>query len=173
MTLTIMCKFSVEGRLIVLIFIFSPASYLVSGEAYLGKFKFVITFQLYKLPKMKTSQNLSCRTNSAASWWVFFRNIPSRRLAGCLSIQFACCLNVRNIRPKNFEQSSLAYFLCFGILFPAHFSYQKFIFTRQINNCWARVCKIICEVTQSITFKILAFFSCFLKSIPSFTATDN
>lgn len=134
---------------------------------------FVIAFQWYKLPKMKTSQNLSCRTNSAASWWVFFRNIPSRRLAGCLSIQFACCLNVRNIRPKNFEQSSLAYFLWFLILFPAQFSYQKFIFTRQINNCWARVCKIICEVTQSITFKILAFFSCFLKSIPSFTATDN
>lgn len=46
MTLTIMCKFSVEGRLIVLIFIFSSASYLVSGEAYLGKFKFCHCFSV-------------------------------------------------------------------------------------------------------------------------------
>ena len=46
MTLTIMCKFSVEGRLIVLILIFSPASYLVSGEAYLGKFKFCHYFSV-------------------------------------------------------------------------------------------------------------------------------
>ena len=66
MTLTIMCKCYIEGRQIVFIFIFSSASYIVSSEAYSGKFEFCHCHSVVYAIKNENASKLSCGANSAA-----------------------------------------------------------------------------------------------------------